>query len=180
MLSVLCTLLIGLLEHHYWNYCQFFTEYSPLANYIIKFSNFLLVKFSLNSIGYSLLYISTYEFICAQNPHSMKGFIIGMFFGIRGFFQSLGVLAIYMPINSSCYEDDSPLICGVIYYALTIVILLIGIITYVITARKYQYRERDEPDNTYRYAEEYYANAQDEPNYDYDDYDDLNVETINN
>ena len=61
-----------------------------------------------------------------------------------------------------------------------IAILLIGIIAYVITARKYQYRERDEPDNIYRYAEEYYANTQDESNYDYDDYDNLNVETINN
>ena len=50
---------------------------------------------------------------------------------------------------------------------------------YTCVARQYQYQERDEPDNIYnRYAEEYYANVQDEPNYDYDDYDNLNVETI--
>ena len=45
-------------------------------------------------------------------------------------------------------------------------------------AKRYQYRQRNKPDNIYHYAEEYYANAQDEPNYDYDDYDNLNVETI--
>ena len=39
-------------------------------------------------------------------------------------------------------------------------------------ARQYQYieRERDEPDNIYRYAEDYYANAQDETSYNCADY----------
>ena len=179
MISVLCTLLMGSLEYHRSSYGNCF-EYTPLANYIVNIRpNFLLIQFSLNSIGYSLLYISTYEFICAQSPHSMKGFIIGMFFAIRGFFQSLGVFAIYVPINSFCHEGDY-FLCGVIYYTLMIVMLLIGIIAYAITARKYQYRERDEPDNIYRYAEEFYANAQDESSYDDGDYDNLNVETINN
>ena len=44
---------------------------------------------------------------------------------------------------------------------------------YTCVARQYQYRVRDEPDNIYRYAEEYYANARDEPNYD-----SLDVHTI--
>ena len=52
-------------------------------------------------------------------------------------------------------------------------------LTHALLGSIYQYRERDEPDNIYRYAEEYYANAQDEPNYDYNDYDKLNVHTIN-
>ena len=51
---------------------------------------------------------------------------------------------------------------------------------YTCVARQYQYRERDEPDNIYRYAEDYYANAQDESSYGYDNDDDnLNVRTIN-
>ena len=66
-----------------------------------------------------------------------------------------------------------------IYNLINVVILKIGMIVFIIVARKYRYRQRDEPDNIYRYAEEYYANAQDEPNYDYDDYDNLNVHTIN-
>jgi hypothetical protein len=61
------------------------------------------------------------------------------------------------------------------------VIALIGIIAFMLVARRYQYRQRDEPDNIYRYAEEYYANAQDESSYCYDnDGDTLNVETIRN
>ena len=37
-----------------------------------------------------------------------------------------------------------------------------------------------EPDNIYRYAEDYYANAQDETSYEYDNFhDNLDVCTIN-
>jgi hypothetical protein len=69
-------------------------------------------------------------------------------------------------------------VCGFTYYAVSLLIALMGIIAFVFLARRYKYRQRDEPDNIYRYAEEYYANAQDEHNYDYDDYDNLNVQTI--
>ena len=60
-------------------------------------------------------------------------------------------------------------------------IAVIGMIAFMIVARRYQYRQRDEPDNIYRYAEEYYANVQNESSYGYDnDADNLNVETIRN
>ena len=176
MLSVLCNLLMDSRfgHHHHDSF-----EYPGILNYVDISPHLFLIQFSLNAVGYMLLYISTYEFICAQSPHSMKGLLIGTFFAIKGFFQSFGVLVLYTPINISChFEGDLPL-CGFIYYALIIVVLLIGIVAYAVVARKYQYRQRDEPDNIYRYAEEYYANAQDEPNYDYDDYDNLNVETMN-
>ena len=172
MLSVLCNLLMDSIfgRHHH--------KHRGILNYVDNNPHLFLIQFSLNAVGYMLLYISTYEFICAQSPHSMKGLLIGTFFAIKGFFQSFGALVLYTPINRFCFEGDFPL-CGFIYYALIIVVLLIGIVAYAVVARKYQYRQRDEPDNIYRYAEEYYANAQDEPNYDYDDYDNLNVETLN-
>ena len=69
--------------------------------------------------------------------------------------------------------------CVVLYTTLlNIAAILIGIVAFVFVAMRYQYWERDEPDNIYHYAEEYYANAQDEPDYDCDDYDNLNVQTI--
>ena len=119
-------------------------------------------------------------YICAQSPHEMKGLLIGTFFAIKGVFQLLGVLATYVPITTWCTSHYKIPVCGFIYYLINIVIALTGIIAFIFVARKYQYRQRDEPDNIYRYAEEYYANSQHEPNYDYDDYDNLNVETIRN
>ena len=125
-----------------------------------------------------LFNVATFEFICAQSPYSMKGLLIGTFFAIKGVFQLIGVIAVLTPVTVWCGSHDEFPICGFIYYLLSIVILLIGIIAFTIVARRYQYRERDEPDNIYRYAEDYYANAQDEPNYDYDDYDSITAETI--
>ena len=37
----------------------------------------LIIQSFLNAIGHMFLYISTYEFICSQSPHVMKGLLIG-------------------------------------------------------------------------------------------------------
>ena len=54
-----------------------------------------------------------------------------------------------------------------------------GMIRYIWIAKQYQNQQRDEPDNIYQHAEEYYEKPQDESNYDYDNYDNLNVHTVN-
>ena len=59
--------------------------------------------------------------------------------------------------------------CGFVYYFINIVIGFVGFAAYAIVARRYQYRQRDEPDNIYLYAEEYYTNSEHEASYDYDD-----------
>ena len=142
-------------------------------------SAILVVQCCLDSIGYLLLYVAIYEFICAQSPHAMKGLLIGTFFAIKGVFQLLGIAVVYLPFTQWQWKLKFPS-CGFVYYLINAIIALIGIVAYTCVARQYQYRERDEPDNIYRYAEDYYANAQDELNYDYDDYDNLDVHTINN
>ena len=110
----------------------------------------------------------------------MKGLLIGAFFAIKGIFQLLGV-ALYLTVGIRCSLKYHFPVCGFIYYLVNVVIALIGIIAFAFVARRYQYREGDEPDNIYRYAEDYYANAQGETSHDYDnDNDNLNVETIRN
>ena len=127
-----------------------------------------------------LLYIAVYEFICAQSPHAMKGLVIGSFFAIKGVFQLLGVLITYVPLAFEWNIAHTFPSYDFVYYLINAIIALIGIVAYTCVARQYQYRERDEPDNIYRYAEDYYANAQDESSYGYDNDDDnLNVHIIN-
>ena len=149
-----------------------------ITTYLKISPNYLLIQNILNALGNMLFYIATFEFICAQSPHSMKGLLIGTYYAIKGVFQLLGVLVIYAPIAALCKPHESFPVCSFAYYLINVVILLIGTFAFIIVARKYQYRQRDEPDNIYHYAEEYYANAQDEPNYDYDDYENLGAETI--
>ena len=181
LLSGLCTLVMGSVGQH----CVYTGNSSWLSvgcenNLLTYFQldpNLLLIQSFLNALGYMFLYIATYEFICAQSPHSMKGLLIGTFFAIRGVFQLLGVIFLFAPFTFCKVQSKFP-VCGFTYYLINIVIVLVGIVAFIIVSRRYQYRQRDEPDNIYRYAEEYYANTQDEPNYDYDDYDNLNCETI--
>ena len=182
LLSGLCTLLMGVIRYDYIPTDHPFINgpyyTGSIFNYLQISPNYLLIPNVLNAFGNMLFYIATFEFICVQSPHSMKGLLIGTYYAIKGVFKLLGVLVIYAPIAAWCKSNEKFPVCGFIYYLVNVVILLIRTIAFIIVARKYQYRQRDEPDNIYRYAEEYYANTQDEPNYDYDVYDNLDVETI--
>ena len=138
----------------------------------------LLIPIFASTTGSMIFYIAAYEFIYSQSPHSMKGLMIGTFFAIRGTFQLLGALVFIFPFLAWKSMSSFPS-CGFVYYLVNMVVAFFGMIAYIWIARKYRNRQRDEPDNIYRYAEEYYEKAQDEPNYDYDDYDNLNVHTNN-
>ena len=113
-----------------------------------------------NAISDMLFYIAAYEFICAQSPHAMKGLLIGTFFTVKGVFQLIGVLIILVLFATWKLEVSFPS-CGFVYYLINILIIFVGLFAYSCVSRRYQYRQRDEPDNIYRYAEDYYDRAHD-------------------
>ena len=129
------------------------------------------------SCGFLIFHIAIFEFICSQSPHSMKGLSIGVFFAIRGIFQLLGALLFMFPFLGWKLSSSFPS-CGFVYYLVNIIIALIGIVSYTSVAKRYQNRQRDEPDNIYCYAEEYYEKTQDKPSSVSGNYDNLNVQTI--
>ena len=149
LLSGLCTLVMGVVAgvirnkykilHNNLNFCR-------LNTYLIDInSNILAVQFILNAVSYLLLYISAFEFICAQSPQSMKGLLIGTFFAIKGVFKLLGVLLLFLPISLKCnaediiivINDEIPVfpICGFIYYFINVVVAFIGIVAFIIVAK---------------------------------------------
>ena len=156
----------------------FLTDASSIGESLRMHSAVLLIPIFASITGSMIFYIAVYEFIYSQSPHSMKGLMIGTFFAIRGTFQLLGALVFIFPFLAWKSMSSFPS-CGFVYYLVNMVVAIFGVIAYIWIARKYQNRQRDEPDNIYRYAEEYYEKVQDEPNYDYDDYDNLNVHTNN-
>ena len=136
---------------------------------------FLFIPNFFYSCGYLIFHIAVFEFICSQSPHSMKGLLIGVFFAIRGIFQFLGALLFMFPFLGWKLSSSFPS-CGFIYYLINIVFGLVGVVAYTWTARGYRNRQRDEPDNIYRYAEEYYDKGG--PSSFSENYDNLNVQTI--
>ena len=156
----------------------FLTDANATGESLRIHSAVILIPVFASTSGSMIFYIAVYEFIYSQSPHSMKGLMIGTFFAIRGTFQLLGALVFIFPFLAWKSMSSFPS-CGFVYYLVNMVVAIFGVIAYIWIARKYQNRQRDEPDNIYRYAEEYYEKVQDEPNYDYDDYDNLNVHTNN-
>ena len=122
---------------------------------------YLLILHILSAIGYTLFFIAAYEFICAQSPHAMKGLLIGTFFMVKGVFQLIGT-AVLALLNRYWWKLGTPsfLGCNFVSSLINIIIAAVGLVAYSWVARRYQYRQRDEPDNIYRYAEEYYSTPQ--------------------
>ena len=129
-------------------------------------SAFLVIQNILNATSYVLVYNAAFGFICAQSPHAMKGLLIGVFFAIDGLFQLLEVLLLLIPFNWWKLNSNFPS-CAFVYYLINATVVFIGFIAYTQAARKYQYRQRDEPDNIYRYAEDYYEKSPEESADDY-------------
>ncbi len=110
----------------------------------------------LYSLSILLFQIAYYEFICSQSPNSMKGFLIGLSFAIKGAFKTC--FNFLMSILFQIFLINIPhLSCGLVYYLICISLAAASLLLYVYFARKYQPRKRDEICPVYRYAEEYYS-----------------------
>ena len=123
-----------------------------LSPYILLTENFLV------AVAYILIYGGVFEFICAQSPHSMKGVLIGIFFAVKGLFQLIGVLGILLPFSFWQTTDDKYYagLPGLMYFLVNTMISVVGVVAFVITARRYQYRQRDEFCNIRKYIEDYH------------------------
>ncbi len=122
----------------------------------------LVMKNILSALSNMLIFISAVEFICSQSPSSMTGLLIGVFYAIRGLFQIIAT-ALVAPFVLHHFTGN-----WLAYSLVNIVMGVVAFVVYVCAARRYKYRERDEPCNIHQYAEEYYSNPQQERHYDYD------------
>ena len=158
-LSIACHLLIDVFGH-VPNTC--FLQGHSLGKYQSRLVvNCVLFPNLLNAVAYILILSGSYEFICCQSPHAMKGLLIGTFFAIKGFFNLFGALIAFLPFTKWSPGSSFPS-CGFLYYLLNVVVGVAGLVVYTVVARRYKYRQRDEPDHIYRYAEEYYDRSEED------------------
>ena len=137
------------------NNCHYTSEFHPLNLHwyvLIPSSVFL-------SIGPQLVTTMTLEFISAQSPHSMKGLLVGVFFALQGFFQLLGyITSLPFSIMDSWINKPVPssISCGFVYFLSTCVVGLIGFLLFLIVAKVYKYRRRDDNNFNQMKIEEVY------------------------
>ena len=106
----------------------------------------------ISALQYYLVLSLFLEFICAQSPQSMKGFLIGFMWLVDVLFSVISYL-IYYPWNTQCTMQG----CGTGYFSLVTIFILVGFIFYCKVARWYRYRERDDCPNDQAIVEEVFA-----------------------
>ena len=159
-LSLICSLLVDSIGHALPNRQNATSIFNPDPYFVFGFGDhslqlnpyILVIQNLLLAVAYILIYGGVFEFICAQSPHSMKGFLIGVFFAVKGLFQLIGVLGILLPF--SVWRGSNRI--GLVYFLVNFLISIAGVVAFTITAKRYQYRELEEVYNERKYIEEVY------------------------
>ena len=106
----------------------------------------VLLPTVLQSVAPIMIITTTFEFITAQSPYSMKGFLVGVFFAIMGFFRFIGslmLLPFYLPHFWSTKGDSVPVVSCEFGYLLSICAIgIAGFVLFSLISKRYQYRER--------------------------------------
>ena len=143
--------------------CLFLAEYREHKNnHFIQTLEFptqtLIIINMLNGIASPLINITILEFISAQSPHTMKGLLLGVFYAFRGLFITLGCVVSFPFAQEKLWGDHRGIFdCGFYYYLSNSVLGVIGLVVFLMAARRYRNRERDDPPYSHQYAEDYYS-----------------------
>ena len=141
--------------------CLFLSEYRRYHDFTqtLEFpTQALIVINMLNGIASPLINITVLEFISAQSPHTMKGLLLGVFYAFRGLFITLGCVATFPFAQEKLWGDHRGIFdCGFYYYLNNSVLGVIGLVVFLMAARRYRNRERDDPPYSHQYAEDYYS-----------------------
>ena len=125
---------------------------TKLLHVPIEFLKTLL--YLLMSVSRILLFVGSQEFICCQSPQHMKGFLFGIFLATKSFFQFLSIAITYCIIMT---WNSELLDCRTGGAVVTLCIGIVGLVLFLLSVRKYEYRKRDDICNVHLFAEEYYT-----------------------
>ena len=117
----------------------------------------LALPLILQSLSMCGLGIGIIQFVAAQAPYSMRGFILGTAYGLYFLFAVLSI-AISVPITLHLSIWNSGVIsCGFWYALLLLAIEILSGIVLLILLKKYKWRKREDIlPNEHIFAERYY------------------------
>ena len=111
------------------------------------------------ALALDLIMATSFEFISAQSPHTMKGVLDGLLFAVRGLFQLIEATLLIFSLNQfwDMVAESTPVFtCEFSYYLATTLIAIVGFILLMIAVRKYKYRKREEEPYSQSQVEEIY------------------------
>ena len=132
-----------------WNTTDCFTLCSSSTFTSDSTLMWLLVPQILRGFGYILVFVTVLEFICAQAPFRLKGFMVGIWYAMLSI-KYLFINTIDLAIT---YYHSIERV-WIIYESIRISIIGLGLIIFGIICRWYRYRERDEVVNVQQMIED--------------------------
>ena len=111
----------------------------------------LLVPQILHGFGYISVFLTVLEFICAQAPFRLKGFMVGIWYAMLSIKYFITIIDIVIFDYYHLMERT-----WIIYESIKIGIIGLSLIIFGISCRWYRYRERDEVVNVQGMIEEIY------------------------
>lgn len=111
-------------------------------------------------VSFIIIDATVLEFIIAQSPYGMRGLLVGTFYCFRGLFAFIaGVLILAFSLGYEHHPQSTAALvsCGVPLYTLATFVGVVGLVCYIVIAKKYRNREREEHVNTQAIAENYYG-----------------------
>ena len=112
---------------------------------------------SLFAISDTMFVTGIIEFYCAQVPYSMKGLVIGTYYGFLGLFVMLnyGLTQVFR-LKSHIWQKNTAFSCG-FWYLLTKIILTVSVmLIFLLTVKYHKKRKREDVlPNEHIFAEQY-------------------------
>ena len=113
---------------------------------------------TISAISHLLVVLFGFEFIIAQSPQSMKGLAIGLWFAITGIIDIVCSNMHYLFIR---VENSSKFSCGFYLFLTKMLISILLLTLYIIVAKRYTMRIRDNPINVHLIAEDHFIKYMD-------------------
>ena len=117
--------------------CPYFTNSLLYSNISIDTNivsyNYLIIPQALNGLSFLLVFLTVVEFILAQAPRDMQGFLIGIWYALES--VNVFILAI---------ESFTQINCWGYILSIKAVIMIIMLVFYIIVAVKYKRRAKEE------------------------------------
>ena len=109
-------------------------------------------------ISYCLVQLTFLEFILAQTPKSMRGILVGLWYGVSGLMSIVNTSLILPFFNIK----SGPLGCSFYYFLTKFVFSLFVLMVFMILAKRYKLRVRENEIDVYAEVHEHFTRYLDE------------------
>ena len=106
-------------------------------------SKWVVVPEIANGLSLFILILAGLEFVCAQAPFNMKGFVFGITYALFGCCTLLQtVLLVPFHYVEETVWEKAPLTCGIWYFLIQVVLTLLCFVLMIVVIKRYKRRTR--------------------------------------